>query len=145
MSTSNLTTQSMSVLRSLVAVLFVSGIALVIVTALFGFEAAKDTLLLLTSGLLCTAVIAVFGHLAFTRALTLRQKRTRLRRLTGRKAAWAWGEYLTCGDLRAAAGRFKEEGDARCRQDFSILVTVGFATAPRAALTRQSAVSRATR
>lgn len=119
MSTSNPTTDSMSVLRSLVAVLFVSAIASVIVTALFGFEAPKDTLLLLTAGLLCAAVMAVFGHLAFTRALTLWQKRTWLRGLTGRKAAWAaWGEYLTCGDLRAAAGRFHEEGDARCRQDF---------------------------
>lgn len=46
MSTSNPTTDSMSVLRSFVAVLFVSAIALVIVTALFGFEAPKDTLLL---------------------------------------------------------------------------------------------------
>jgi hypothetical protein len=46
-----------------------------LLTVVFGFEAPNDTLLLLSSGLLLTAVISVFAHLGFTRRLNRSQKR----------------------------------------------------------------------
>lgn len=102
-------TDSVAKLRALVAVLFVAAMTGLFLTAIFGFETADDTLLFVSSGLLLAAFAAVFAHLWLTGALTPAQKRAWLRRLTGGKAPWAWGEYLACGDLSAALDRFDAE------------------------------------
>jgi hypothetical protein len=102
-------TDARAVLRTLVTLLFVCAMAGLVLTGVFGFEAPNDRLLLLSSGLLLTALVAVLMHLSVTGTLTGPQKRVWLRKLTGRRAASAWGEYLTCDDLRAAAIRFAEE------------------------------------
>jgi hypothetical protein len=104
-------TNSRTLLRTLVTVLFVCAIAGLVLTGVFGFETPNSRLLLLSSGLLLAALVAVPVHLAVTRTLTRPQKRVWLRQLTGRRAAWVWGEYLTCDDLQAAAITFAE-GDA---------------------------------
>lgn len=101
-------TDSRAFLRTFVSVLFICAIAGLVLTAVLGFEEPNDRLLLPASGLLFAAIAAVLMHLAVTRALTRPQKRVWLARLTGRRAPWAWGEYLTCDDLRAAANRFAE-------------------------------------
>jgi hypothetical protein len=95
-------------LRVIVLVLVVFGVVGLALTALFGFEEPNNTLLLLSSGLLLAAATAVFAHLSVSRALTARQKRIWLRQLTGRRCAWAFGEYLSCDDLGAAATRFAD-------------------------------------
>jgi hypothetical protein len=100
---------SRTLLRTLVSVLFICAIAGLVLTAVFGFEEPNASLLFLSSGLLFAAIFAVLVHLAVTGALTRPQKRVWLTRLTGRRAPWAWGEYLTCDDLRAAAMRFAAE------------------------------------
>ena len=102
-------TDSRTFLRTFVTVLFVCANAGLLLTALFGFEEPNDRLLLFSFGVLIAATVAVLVHLGVTRSLTRPQKRVWLRRLTGRRAASAWGEYLTCDDLRAAAIRFAEE------------------------------------
>lgn len=104
---------SATVLRALVTVLFVSAMALLGLTALFGFEEPDDTLLLLASGLLFAAIVAVFTHLWVTPILSRAQKRTWLQQLAGRRAPWALAEYLTCDNLAAAAVRFSEEPTPR--------------------------------
>jgi hypothetical protein len=104
---------SVTLLRGLVTVLFVCAMAGLVLTALFGFEEPNNTLVLLSSGLLFTATLAVFAHLGVTRVLTRSQKRIWLNQLTGRRAIWAWREYLTCDDLRAAAIRFAEQASGR--------------------------------
>src|SRR5687767_12026678 len=96
-------TGSRTFLRIFVSVLFICAIAGLILTGVFGFEEPNDWLLLLSSGLLFAAIAAVLVHLGVTAALTRPQKRVWLARLTGPRAASAWGEYLTCDDLRAAA------------------------------------------
>lgn len=101
-------TDSRAFLRPFVSVLFLCAIVGLILAAVFGFEEPIDRLLLPAAGLLLAAIAAVLLHLAVTRALTRPQKRAWLARLTGRRAAWAWGEYLTCDDLAAAADRFAE-------------------------------------
>lgn len=100
---------SLALLRALVTVLFLCGMAGLVLTAVFSFEEPNDMLLLLSSGLLVTAVLAVFVHLGANRRLTRSQKRMWLRQLTGRRALSAWAEYLTCDDLRGATIRFAEE------------------------------------
>lgn len=50
-------------LRLTVTVLFVCGIAGIILTALFGFEAPNDILLGASAALLCGAALTVFVHL----------------------------------------------------------------------------------
>ena len=102
-------TDSRTFLRTSVTVLFICAIAGLALTVLFGFEEPSDRLLLFSSGLLIAAIVAILVHLGVTGSLTRPQKRVWLRRLTGRRAALAWGEYLTCDDLRAAAIRFAEE------------------------------------
>ena len=102
-------TDSRTLLRPVVSVLFICAIAGLVLTAVFGFEEPNASLLFLSSGLLFAAIFAVLVHLAVTGALTRAQKRIWLTRLTGRRAAWAWGEYLTCDDLGAAAMRFTVE------------------------------------
>jgi O-antigen/teichoic acid export membrane protein len=104
---------SLTVLRALVTVLSICAVVGLVLTALFGFEEPNDTLLLLSSGLLLTAVAAVFVHLGFTRSLNRSQKRMWLHHLTGRRAVRAWAEYLSCDDLRDAAIRFGEEPSVR--------------------------------
>jgi hypothetical protein len=100
-------------LRAGVAVLFVGAMAGLGLTAAFGFEQPNDLLLFLSSGFLLVAIAAVFTHLGTTRTLTRSQKRIWLDQLASRRAAWAFGEYLTCEDLRAAATRLAEEGSNR--------------------------------
>ena len=100
---------SVSLLRGLVSVLFVCAMTGLVLTALFGFEEPNYILLPLSSGLLLTALVAAFAHLSVTRVLNRSQKRIWLHQLTGRRAVWAWAEYLACDDLRAAAIRFAEE------------------------------------
>jgi hypothetical protein len=106
-------------LRLTVTVLFVCGMAGIILTALFGFETPNDTLLGASAALLCGAALTVFVHLGVTRTLTRAQKRRWLRHLTGRKAAWAWSDYVTSDDLGAAALRLSEEHPrpSRSRQE----------------------------
>jgi hypothetical protein len=104
---------SLTRLRALVTALFVCALAGFALTVLFGFEEPNNTLLLVSSGLLLSAILAVFAHLGVTRILSRAEKRRWLNQLTGRRAVWAWGEYLTCDDLRAAAIRFEEEATAR--------------------------------
>jgi hypothetical protein len=99
---------SVTRLRTVVTVLFVFAIAGLVLTVVFGFEEPNNTLLLLSSGLLLTAILAVFAHLAVTEELNRSEKRIWLAQLTGRKAPWALCEYLTCDDLRATAVSFVE-------------------------------------
>jgi hypothetical protein len=104
---------SLLLLRALVAVLFACSMAGFVLTMVFGFEEPNEPLLLASSGLLLTAIAAVFAHLGFTRTLNRPQKRIWLRLLTGRRAASAWSEYLSCDDLAATAGRLGEQVSAR--------------------------------
>ena len=104
---------SLTLLRALVSVLFVCAMAGLVLTVLFGFEEANETLLFLSCGLMLAAIVAVFAHLAATRMLNRAQKRLWLDQLTGRRAASAWAEYLTCDNLRAVAMRFAEEASSR--------------------------------
>jgi len=107
------TADSLTLVRALVTVLFVCAMAGLVLTAVFGFEQPNNTLLLLSSGLLLTAIVAVFAHLGLTRVLNRSQKRLWFHQLTGRRAVWAWAEYLTCDDLRAAAMRSAEDAFPR--------------------------------
>jgi len=107
------TSSSLTLLRAVVTVLFVSGMAGLVLTAGFGFEEPNDVLLLLSSSLLLAAILAVFAHLSLTAALNRAQKGVWLHQLTGRRAAWAFAEYLTSEDLRAAAVRLAEEASPR--------------------------------
>ena len=111
-------TDSRRLLRTFVTVLFICAIAGLVLTAGFGFEEPNARLLLLSSGLLFAAVVAVLAHVIVSGALTHSQKCVWLRRLTGRRAAWAWGEYLSCDDVRAAASRFAEEDAASTHREF---------------------------
>ena len=104
---------SLTLLRAFVTVLFVCAMAGLVLTVLFGFEEPNDTLLFLSCGLVLAAIVAVFAHLAATRLLNRAQKRLWLHRLTGRQAASAWAEYLTCDNLRAAASHFAEDPPSR--------------------------------
>jgi hypothetical protein len=103
---------SRTLLRALVTVLFVSAMAALALAALFGFEEPNDTLLLLSSGLLVAAIVAVFAHLSLTRILSRAQKRIWFHQLAGPRAVWAFAEYLTCENLRTAAIRFAEDASA---------------------------------
>jgi hypothetical protein len=109
----NVALGSVTLLRAIVTALVVCGMAGLLLMALFGFEEPNRALLLLSSGLLTTAVVAVFVHLAANRVLNGSQKRIWLRQLTGRRALFAWAEYLTCEDLRAAAHRLSERTSTR--------------------------------
>jgi len=100
---------SVTHLRTLVTVLFVFAMAGLVLAVVLGFEEPNNTLLLLSSGLLLTVIVAVFAHLGVTEELNRSEKRIWLAQLTGRKAPLAWSEYLTCDDLRAAAVSFVEE------------------------------------
>ena len=98
-------------LRALIAVMVTCSMAGLLLTMVFSFEEPNGPLLLVSLGLLMAAVIAVFAHLAFTRALDTRQKRMWLRLLCGRRAGRAWAEYLGCDDLLAAADRLSDVPD----------------------------------
>lgn len=100
-------------LRALVTTLFVCSMAGLVLTMVFSFEEPHNALLLGSSALLLIAIVSVFAHIALTGALNRPQKRTWLRLLTGRQAAWAWAEYLSSDDLRAAAIRLRDEESAR--------------------------------
>src|SRR5918993_1064697 len=95
---------SVTLLRAVVTVLVVFAMAGVLLTLVLGFEEPNNALLLLSSGLMLTAVLAVFAHLALTSELNRSEKRIWLARLTGRKAPWAFGDYLNSDDLRATGG-----------------------------------------
>jgi hypothetical protein len=85
-------------------------------TVLIGFEEPNGTLLLLSSVLVFAAPVAGLVHLGLTRTLTPTEKRIWLHELTGRRAAWALSEYLTCHDRRSTARRLAEEALARRRR-----------------------------
>ena len=104
---------SLTLLRALVVVLLVCAMTGLVLTAVFGFEEPNTTLLLVSSGSLVTAVLAVFGHLALNRVLDRSQKRMWLTQLTGRRAMFAWAEYLACDDLRAAVRQLAQEAATR--------------------------------
>jgi hypothetical protein len=63
-------TENVTVLRTIVTVLFVCSMAALALAALFGFESLNDALLLLSSGLLLAAVLTVFVHVSLNRSLT---------------------------------------------------------------------------
>ena len=117
MTTLSATPDSVRFLRVMVAVLLVCGLVGLALTALFGFEEPNDTLLFLSSGLLLLAPVVVLAHLSVTRALTPSQRRIWFYQLTGRRAPWAFGDYLSCDDLGAAATRFAEDASDRGRAD----------------------------
>ena len=102
-------------LRLTITVLFVCGIAGLILTAGFGFEAPNDALLAVSAAMLCGAALSVFVHLGVTRTLTRAQKRMWFRHLTGRKAPWAWSDYVSSDDLGQTALRFSEEEKANLK------------------------------
>jgi hypothetical protein len=95
-------------LRLAVAALLLLGFAGLVLTMLLGFESPNWLLLYLSSALLVAPVLVMFGHLALTRAVTPRQRRLWFRHLTGRRALWAFGEYLNCTDPGATAERLAE-------------------------------------
>jgi hypothetical protein len=99
----------MRFLRVTVAVLVVCGMVGLALTALFGFEEPNTILLLLSAGLLFGAALTVFAHAGLTRVLTPAQRRIWLHQFTGRRAPWAFGEYLNSDDPAAAAIRFTED------------------------------------
>ena len=105
--------KSQTVLRHLVLALAVLGFAGLILTATLAFEEPATTLLLLSTCLLIAPIAAVFTHLYVTRALTPEQRRAWFRQLTGRRAAWALAEYLSCTDPAAAADASAADGDRR--------------------------------
>ena len=110
------TINSLSALRALVLSLAVLGLAGLILTATLAFEEPNATLLLLSTCLLIAPVAAVFIHLYATQALTPEQRRAWFRQLTGRRALWAFGEYLNASDPAAAAAAFAAKG-SRARPD----------------------------
>ena len=106
-------TDSVLLLRAFVTALCLFSMVGLVLTLVLGFEEPNAALLLGSAVLLLTAVLSVFAHVAFTRALSRSQKRRWLRLLTGRRAVWAWREYLSSDDLGAAAARIE---DARARR-----------------------------
>jgi hypothetical protein len=100
---------SLTLLRTVVTVLFVLAMAGLVLTLVLAFEEPNNTLLLLSSGLLLAVILAVFAHLAVTDELNRSEKRIWLAHLTGREAPWAFGDYLRCDDLRATAASFVEK------------------------------------
>jgi uncharacterized membrane protein SirB2 len=98
----------MRILRPLVAALLLLGLAGLVLTMLLSFESPNRTLLYLSSALLMAPVLVVFAHVSLTRAMTARQRRLWFRHLTGRRAMWAFGDYLNSSDPGAAADRLAE-------------------------------------
>lgn len=99
---------SRAFLRALVTFLSLAATMGLVLTALSGFEEPNDVLLLLSSGLLLVAVVAVFAHLGATRLVEPALKRVWFQQLVGRRALSAWAEYLTCEDLRATADAWRQ-------------------------------------
>jgi hypothetical protein len=88
-------TRSQTILRTIVLALFVVAMAALVLAFIFGFERPDGTLLLFAALLLVAAIASVFIHLGVTDALDREQKRSWLRRLTGRHALAAWSDYLS--------------------------------------------------
>jgi hypothetical protein len=103
-------------LRPAVVGLTLVGLAGLVVTTLLGFESPNRALLYLSSVLVLAPVLFTFAHLALTRVLTSRQRRIWFRHLTGRRAMWAFGDYLNCADPGATADRLAERS-ARGRSE----------------------------
>lgn len=101
-------TDSVLLLRGFVSALCLCSIVGLAVTLVFSFEEPNAPLLLGSAVLLLTAVVSVFAHVTFTRALSRSQKRLWLRLLTGRRAVWASREYPSSADLGAAAVRIED-------------------------------------
>jgi hypothetical protein len=93
------------VLRMAVVGLLLLGLAGTVLTALLGFESPNRTLLYVSSALLLAPLLVTLAHVGLTRAMTTEQRRLWLRYFTGRRALWAFGEYLNCTDPGAAADR----------------------------------------
>jgi hypothetical protein len=108
--------QSLTVLRALVVSMVVFGFAGLILTTALAFEEPNTTLLLLSTGLLIAPAAAVFAHLFITRELTSAQRRAWFRRLTGRRALWAFGEYLSAIDLGGGAEAAGRSTDGKARR-----------------------------
>jgi hypothetical protein len=101
-------TDPVGLLRAFVTVLCLCSIVGLVLTVVFSFEEPNAPLLLGSAVLLLTAAISVLAHVAFTRVLSRSQKRVWLRLLTGRRAVYAWREYLCSDDLGAAAVRIED-------------------------------------
>jgi hypothetical protein len=95
------------------AALSVCGMAGLAALGLLGFEEPDTTLLLISSALVFAAPIAVLVHLGFTRELTREEKRIWIHELTGRRAPWAFSDYVTTEDRRATTRKLSEEAPAR--------------------------------
>jgi hypothetical protein len=109
--------QSLTVLRGLVVSLLVLGFAGLILTTVLAFEEPNTALLLLSTCLLIVPPAAVFAHLFITRELTPAQRRAWFRRLTGRRALWAFGEYLSGLDPGATVTAPAGEQQRTIRED----------------------------
>lgn len=92
--------------RSVVVGLSLLGLVGIALAVLLPFEEPSHVLLLLSTALLFTPVVAVFAHVKLTGALTTEQRKVWLHRLAGRRAPWALAEYLSCDDLGSAADKF---------------------------------------
>jgi hypothetical protein len=99
--------------RNVVLTASLLGLAGIALSVLLPFEEPDHALLVLSSALVFTPIASVFAHVKLTGALTRGQRRMWLRQLTGRKAVWALGDYLTCEDLGSAADRFGSESNDR--------------------------------
>jgi hypothetical protein len=95
------------------AVLNLFGVAGLVLTAMLAFEEPNSALLLVSSLLLFAAPIAVLLHLVVTRELSRQEKRIWTQQLTGRRAPWAFSDYLSSPDRRATAKRLAEETATR--------------------------------
>jgi hypothetical protein len=80
-----------------------------VLMATLAFEEPNHALLLVSSLLVFAAPIAAALHLVVTRELSRQEKRIWIRQLTGRRAPWAFSDYLTSPDRRATARRLAEE------------------------------------
>jgi hypothetical protein len=83
--------------------LSVFGLGATVVMLVLGFETPHTGLLRLSAFCVFSTPLAVLVHLAATTDLTNSQKRIWLRALLGRKAPWAFAEYLRTADRGAIA------------------------------------------
>lgn len=82
-------------------VVSVFGIAGLVVTLLIGFETPHNGLLWFSAICLLAPPVGVFIHLTATHDLSRSQKRAWLQALIGKRAPWAFAEYLCSSDRRS--------------------------------------------
>lgn len=102
-------------LLAVCTILSLFGMAGLVLTAALGFEEPNRALLLFSSLLSLAAPVTVLMHLFVTRELSRHEKQIWVRQLTGRRAPWAFSEYLTSRDRRVTAKRLAKEAAARAR------------------------------